>query len=115
VPSDTTNGRSSEHHKFRGWVPTVSGELSFSSFGISVTPTPAITANVSDRKSRYIICYQARDSSDVILPFKSFLEKYFLKLDGKMWFVCLAKTGEFESKKREIFKGHLFVYHNEDL
>src|ERR1700684_2563434 len=47
-----------ESSRFRGWLPTVSGRLSFTVFGHTLFPTRAITANPADPSFRCVTTYQ---------------------------------------------------------
>lgn len=96
---------------FRGWVPTVTGRLSFSEFGRTTFPSPAIFANAADQRLRYIVCYQARDTADFTLPFRSFLGPQLLNMVGRMWFVCIARSEPHEGREQEKLAGHLFIFH----
>jgi hypothetical protein len=94
---------------FRGWVPTVSGALSFSAFGEVSHPPRALRANRTDGLIRYLICYRGRDYSDVLLPFKSVLGPRFLNLRGRLWFLCIASATTIE-KRQETLEGFVFVF-----
>ncbi|WP_208984721.1 hypothetical protein [Stappia sp. TSB10GB4] len=80
-----------------GWIPTVSGRLAFSEFGISDNPTQSITSSFVTIKERHIITYQKRYLSDVIIPIFSysrevhdFLGLLIFNRTGKLWFTCSA-------------------------
>ncbi len=77
---------------FKGWIPCVSGALSFSAFGEVSHRPRATTANRTDGLSRYLISYRRKDCSDVLLPFRTVLSPLLLKLRGKLWFVCVGKA-----------------------
>jgi len=102
-------------YHFRGWVPAVSGRLSFRAFGQSSFPTKAVSANRSDGKTSYIVCYQRRDASDVVLPFKSALAPLMLKLKGDFYFVCIAKTVHHEGRRQEFLDGWLILFENTEV
>jgi hypothetical protein len=103
APSDAYQAR------FKGWLPTVSGRLSFSIFGHTDHPRNAITANVSDTKSRYLICYQKRELLDA--PLKSLATKLF-GLHGKFWFVLQASADDVAISEDSDLTGHLFIFHD---
>lgn len=93
---------------FRGWIPTVTGRLSFSIVGDSVFPTKSITSNVSGQSSRYVITYQKRNALDVLVP--PIVARNLLGLSGDLWFVCIAKCSNDASKSDDILEGILFLH-----
>lgn len=101
-------------YHFKGWVPAVSGRLSFRAFGQTSFPTNAVTANRSDGKTSYIVCYQKRDASDVVLPFKSVLSPLMLKLKGDFHFVCIAKTTHDGDRNQEFLEGWLVIFQDSE-
>jgi hypothetical protein len=78
--------------EFRGWIPTVSGRLSFSIFGRTLFPSRARFGNVSDGASRFLVVYQQHDASDIILPFRRVLAPYFVGRRGAFTFVLVAAS-----------------------
>src|SRR6266849_3244457 len=100
---------------FHGWIPTVSGALSFSTFGDVSHPPRAISANRTDRSNRYLVCYRARDCSDTILPLRSFFGPLFLNLRGKLWFVCVAESRTMPLAGRETLLGRVFIFHDKKI
>jgi hypothetical protein len=99
---------------FFGWIPTVSGALSFSAFGDTSHPPRAISANRADRNTRYFVCYRARDCSDILIPFRSKLGPWFFNLSGKLWFVCIGKC-ETRNGTQETMEGQVLIFHDRDL
>jgi hypothetical protein len=86
-------------HSWAGWIPTVSGQLSFSIIGHSsaakncafVNETPPGTDSAS--KVRHIILHQNRTAPD--FPYWNFLTRLFYP--GAVYdFVCVASTAEAE-------------------
>lgn len=99
--------------QFQGWVPTVAGNLSFSAFGDSTFPTPAITANVTDQTTRFIISYQSRHCGDYIAPiFRDFVGKFFFKVSGTFRFLCIAKAESSGPNRQEQIRGRLLIFHD---
>lgn len=80
--------------EYKGWIPTVTGRLSFDFFGDSDCPSEAISQNVSDSESRYVIIYQKRSLSDATLPFKHRATQFFFRHQSVFWFVCLGFSSE---------------------
>lgn len=99
---------------FFGWIPTVSGALSFSAFGDTSHAPRAVSANRADRSTRYLVCYRARDCSDILIPFKSKLGPWFFNLSGKLWFVCVGKC-ETRNGKQETMEGQVLIFHDREL
>jgi len=96
---------------YRGWIPTVSGRLSFSEVGHTRTPSRCIYANASDGTRRYVVCYQARDLSDALLPrwIREAANRTLLKRQGKFWFVLVAQTGPQSKLGLEELRGCVFL------
>ena len=67
------------------------------------------TANISIGGQRFIICFQERDTSDVLLPRKSVTGPLFFKLEGRLWFVCIARTEDFSGIPQETLSGRVFI------
>jgi hypothetical protein len=97
--------------KYRGWVPTISGRLSFSVFGETSAPTKAIRANVADDAVRFLTVYQFRDTSDALLLARSRLAPYLFGLDGRLFFVFIAKTTDSPKSKQYFLQGKAFIFH----
>jgi hypothetical protein len=97
---------------YRGWIPTVTGRLSFSHFG---DPTARRCRGLSrtDGNKRYLLIKQIRKTWDVMLPAWAAFEKA-LGLRGSAQFVCLAETfdvqipGKPEDKQAEL-RGKVFI------
>lgn len=96
-----------------GWIPTVSGRLSFSEFGNSDYPTPCIRSVCTDGTQRVILAYQKRNLSDTTIPvlsrfepIKKFIDKIFLNKDGTLWF---CSTAFYDAQRNRIF-GKVFVF-----
>jgi hypothetical protein len=92
--------------RFRGWVPTVSGRLSFSVIGRTEFPTRAIYANISDRKCRFLAVCQQSDVSDAIIP------RTFIGITGNFVFILLAKTDD--TTDQFTLSGECFIFHDID-
>jgi uncharacterized membrane protein len=99
---------------YRGWLPAVSGRLSFSIFGRTTTPKKATPVNVADRKSRYLASFQPRDASDIVLPFRSVLGPAFAKIDGNFWCLFLARTENKWGLGQEHLAGRAFIFANSE-
>jgi hypothetical protein len=95
---------------FSGWIPTVSGALSFSTFGDVSHPPRAKRANRSDGNTRYLICYRAKDCSDVLLPVRSLLGPILLRLRGKLRFLCVASAPIGETGTQDVLRGQVFIF-----
>ena len=101
--------------KFKGWIPTVSGRLSFSVVGSTGHTSPAIYANVADEQHRYIICYQKRWLLDgpILNLFPLFLKepiaRHVQNLEGSFWFLCIAKAPN-DIDSDDPMEGSLFLF-----
>lgn len=99
---------------FKAWIPNISGRLSFSAFGNTTFPTRAITSNIEVNRERYLLCYQKRETIDVVLPLPKFLEsiiaRTFFGLDGRFWFVCIARTYLDQYFDQERLVGKLCIF-----
>lgn len=96
-------------------MPTVLGRLSFSAIGLTDHPAPCETANVADNYSRFIVSCQTRDTLDAIVPFKHKLTKYWIGLEGHMFFACVARCPVRGLSRLDSLSGSLFVFHNEAM
>jgi len=92
-----------ESIRFRGWIPAVSGRLSFTVFGDTAHPTPAESANVADAKGRYLVSYQNRDAGDALTP-------RLFKLEGDLWFVLIARTKDSSTFTQHYLCGPAFIF-----
>lgn len=97
-------------HYFKGWIPTVTGRLSFSILGEAEHPSQAISANVCDHKIRYLITYQKRILLDSILPAKATLARALFDLEGRFWFVCLATSSNDPEVQEDVLTGRLYIF-----
>jgi len=92
---------------FRGWIPAVSGRLSFTVFGITSNPKPAESANVADAHCRYLVAYQKRVAGDALAP-------YFYHLNDKFWFVFIATTEDDNKFPQQFLVGDAFIFSDAD-
>ena len=96
-----------------GWIPTVSGRLSFSEFGNADYPTPCIRSVCTDGANRVILNYQKRNLSDTTIPIvsqfpilKNFFDKIILRKDGSLWFCSTT----FYDPENNLIYGKVFVF-----
>lgn len=108
--ANASSGGTSAQKLFCGWIPTVSGRLSFSVFGDCKHPTVATYENIADDKIRYVAAHQFRDASDVLLPFRSWLSPLVFGIDGRMWFVFLAHTESKSDDPLYLLVGRAFIF-----
>ncbi len=95
---------------FRGWIPTVSGRLSFSVFGHTLFPSRATCENVADPYHRYFTAYQQHDLSDVILPFKQTFSRFLLGRRGNCTLLVIARTEDELPHTQFYFSGLAFIF-----
>lgn len=86
---------------YRGWLPVVSGRLSFSVFGRTTHPTKAIFANVSDGTDRYVAIAQDRNASDAIISKKT--------VSGRFWFLFFGRTAHSADREQEYLCGKAYI------
>jgi hypothetical protein len=96
---------------FKGWIPNVSGALSFSTIGSGYYPSQPIRANLGDQKVRYIIAYQHRNLLDAIIPFYARL----IGIQGNFVCLCLAKCSDDPLNFDDTMHGRLFIYDDQDF
>lgn len=96
--------------RYRGWLPNVSGRLSFSTFGDTTHPTRSVTETAAGPASRYIISYQARNTSDVVLPHPGFLGRLVAGLASDFIFLCIARTERGANGPEEYLRGRLYMF-----
>lgn len=88
---------------FKGWIPAVSGRLSFTAFGDTHHPNEARSVNVADSKIRFLVAYQERTTSDGLVP-------RLFNLDGAFCYLFLAKTADGDSFKQQFLIGRTFIF-----
>jgi len=108
VNTDFVPPESTSIAQFKGWIPTVSGRLSFSLFGATTHPTDATTTNISDRDTRYVISYQQRYLLDAVLSRR--LASLIFGLTGEFSAVCIGKASNNPAVPSEHMEGFLFLF-----
>lgn len=105
---------------YRGWIPTVSGHLSFSVLGQTDNPTKATTANVVDDKHRYIVGFQRRPILDGLIPILNAYLPVFrgkgligLRRDRNLFFVVIGKAQKSATAPNAL-KGKILIYRPKD-
>lgn len=94
---------------FRSWLPTVSGRLSFSSFGHSIYPRATRYTNRASGDERFLICFQRRIGIDAALPFASAFANALWDRDGDFIYVTLCKAVPHEDRPQEALVGDVFI------
>lgn len=92
-------------------MPSVSGNLSFSEFGIGFHPTRAKEVNVWDGKVRHVISFQKRSTSDVTGPIpglKWAVERH-QRISGNFTFVCVCRSSSIGKHSNEAIVGLIFM------
>jgi hypothetical protein len=87
---------------YRGWIPCVSGRLSFSVFGRTLHPTKAVWENLADHQLRYLLVFQRRNLSDAMIPSKG--------IDARFVFVFIANTIQGKVRNQEYLIGKSFIF-----
>lgn len=98
--------------QFRSWLPTVSGRLSFSSFGHSTHPNPTRYVNRGTTAERFLVCSQRRVGIDAVLPFPNLLSKTLWDRDGDLIYVALCKSDTLGARQQEALVGHVYILQN---
>ncbi|MBM9615020.1 hypothetical protein JWJ90_12090 [Desulfobulbus rhabdoformis] len=111
--------------EYKGWVPTVTGRLSFEFFGDSDCPTEAISQNVSDSSNRYTIIFQKRYLSDAVLPVKHHTARCIFRQASIFWYACLGSCSEANAClppqpdtstfSEPNFNGKLYIFHDDQV
>ncbi len=98
---------------FRGWVPTVSGFLSFGTVGNSTYPSPARQSNVEDDSHRFLACYQKRVQTDALIPApfwaRGALSRLLTGDESRIFFVCVAQASNIPCSHGSSLKGCIFA------
>lgn len=95
---------------YKGWIPTVSGKLSFSLIGESAGNSVAVSVNRADAQDRYVISYQNRFLSDSVMP--RCLSGVFNS--GSFNFVCIGKSSNEISVENDKLSGSLLIFNDND-
>ncbi|MEQ8345827.1 MAG: hypothetical protein RIB84_24530 [Sneathiellaceae bacterium] len=96
-------------HRYRSWIPNVTGNLSFSVFGTTQNPTRAITQNSVCGSRRYLICFQRRNLRDDI--FHGWKDLPFGEVKGSHWFLVVAHgTSKREADDIGALEGRMYFF-----
>ncbi len=93
--------------RFRSWLPTVTGRLSFSSFGHSLHPSPTEYTNRAAADERCLVCSQGRIGIDATIPLS--LAQAIWDRDGDLVYVALCKAVAIGQRRQEALTGHVFI------
>lgn len=94
---------------YRGWIPTVTGRLSFSHFGqCELYPTIA-HLNRADGGKRFLVASQTRDTWDVLLPLRRWFGESIFGLRGRFYFIFVAETNDSASDEQSTLDGRVFL------
>ncbi|MDF1794748.1 MAG: hypothetical protein P1U88_22760, partial [Thalassobaculaceae bacterium] len=98
--------------KFIGWIPNVSGNLSFSAFGNTSYPSRPMFANAADKNTRYMIAWQKRNTADyifnnlIVYSILSFWQDEISKWD----FLLVANTAPRKGDKQAALEGSVYIF-----
>ena len=107
------------HAKYAGWVPTSSGNLSFTVFGNTAHPNKANFANIECAGRRYILVEQSRFLGDVTIPslpfglhdrIGEFLAWHLKKLRTRFAFVFHGRTDEPQGDANTHLRGKVYIF-----
>ncbi len=96
--------------RFKGWVPTVTGRLSFSIIG---SEEELYSCNIPAGNSRFIVSASKRSLSDSVLP--DFIIRYFFKNKVDFWFLCIASSGDNPVDADDALKGMVYIFDDAGL
>ncbi|WP_226377655.1 hypothetical protein [Citrifermentans bremense] len=99
---------------YKGWVPTVSGRLSFDVIGTGSHPNPPVCANIEDRSTRYVLCRQPRILLDNAIIFREKAALHLYKEVGKFQFICVGKSSNDPKDMEADLTGFVYIY-DEDV
>jgi hypothetical protein len=94
-------------HNFKGWVPTVTGRLSFS---LIRGNEEGYNCNLNTNINRFVIGTSKRYLSDSVLP--KFIIRHLLNHEPDYWFVCLASSGNDPANSSDSLEGKIFIFDN---
>lgn len=97
---------------YRGWIPTVTGRLSFSHFG-DCKLRRSQSLSRADGISRILIVRQRRTIWDVMLPTWKPFERA-VGLRGSAQFICVAKTFDVGADRQGVLRGHAYIISDMD-
>lgn len=100
--------------RYRGWIPTVTGRLSFTHFGNCGSPQTR-DVNRADPHKRYLLVYQTRNTSDILLPFRKHLGEMLLQLRGELQFVCIAETKDLHPDRQTLLVGSIYIIDRKNI
>ncbi|SLN23128.1 hypothetical protein ROJ8625_00920 [Roseivivax jejudonensis] len=97
-------------HDYLGWVPTVTGNLSFTTIGTGSFPNRCVRKDIG----RTVFVLQRRDLLDVLVPysegtdvakfFREFLANHLIGISGNFWFVLeLSVSDDGEESSGTVF------------
>lgn len=92
---------------FAGWIPTVTGRLSYRHVGDTQYPTVADYANFIANERRYILIAQRRDLSDALIPS---LARLTYGLSGAFWFCFCGVSSEAPSDDLAHINGYVCIF-----
>lgn len=86
---------------YRGWIPVLTGRLSFCFFGDSSRPKRAVAGYPDDPEAQVFVCFQERICKDGVAP--EFLYKLANKTYLRLVFLTLAKV------ENNVLTGYVYI------
>jgi len=97
--------------RYTGWIPTVSGRLSYTIIGDSSHPTQAKYINYVEHKTRFIFSFQKRNLDDVPkIPFLRFFVDGRKGMSGDFYFVMHGKARDVAKDYDSVLEGRAYVF-----
>jgi len=98
---------------FKGWIPTVSGALSFNFVGGARYPSATTYTNIADDSKRYVIAYQRRILLDCVAPMKEHLVRRF-NYEGDFVFLCVSKCSNRITDIDDALCGGIYIFYQNE-
>jgi hypothetical protein len=105
---------------YAGWVPTVTGNLSFTVVGVTNHPEPSDSVNIEIDTKRYILAAQRRYLGDVVLPWpfgrptRERVGEWF-GLAGSLKFFLHARAVTPQGDPRSCLQGRVVIALDSDV
>lgn len=91
--------------QYVGWVPTAGGRLSFSMIGQFRHIKPDCHNEIHD-DTRWIVCHQVRENTDIPLPFgwlRRAYARHCLKIDLRVHYLLVCHTSAHDGLQGDVF------------
>lgn len=97
---------------FKGWIPNVSGRLSFDVLGSGGAEHDQTIINQADIDTRCVICHERRLLWDSCLPLKQVFCRFFLSTEGEFHFLLAGWSSNNILDREAPLKGKVLLFHD---